>query len=236
MCVVPIKLRCRQTNKSISTFALLDNCSQGTFVDDSLLKKMGATGPTTSITVSTINGDKQITSKIIKNLEVTSQHGDTWISLDKCMSQQSLTVTVDEVPTQKSIEPWEYLHRIKDELSPSNMVTIGILIGADCKKALEPIEVIQSQGDGPFAYKTRLGWCVVGSLNKFNHPLKGLQCHRIVVNNTHPTSIHCFATMKPTKDLGVAEMLKKIYTDDFTEHQSPSANQTVPTRTFHITI
>ena len=86
MCMVPIKLRCRQNNKSISTFALLDKCSQGTFVDDSLLKKMGATGPTTSITVSTINGDKQITSKIIKNLEVTSQHGDTWISLDKCVS------------------------------------------------------------------------------------------------------------------------------------------------------
>ena len=108
------------------------------------------------------------------------------------------------------------------------MVTICILIGADCKKALEPIEVIQSQRDGPFAYKIRLGWCVVGSLNKFDHPLKGLQCHQIVVNSTHPTSTHCFATMKPIKDLGVAGMLKKIYTDDFTGHQSPSANQTVP--------
>ena len=28
----------------------------------------------------------------------------------------------------------------------------------------KPLEVIASQGDGPYAYRDRLGWCVVGNL------------------------------------------------------------------------
>ena len=32
-------------------------------------------------------------------------------------------------------------------------------------KALEPTKIIESEGGGPYAYKTRLGWCVVGSIN-----------------------------------------------------------------------
>ena len=32
-------------------------------------------------------------------------------------------------------------------------------------KALETTRILQSQDGGPYAYKTRLGWCVVGPIN-----------------------------------------------------------------------
>ena len=44
-------------------------------------------------------------------------------------------------------------------------VQVGLLIGANCMKALEPTKIIHSEGGGPYAYKTRLVWCVVGSIN-----------------------------------------------------------------------
>ena len=34
---------------------------------------------------------------------------------------------------------------------------IGLLIGADCAKALEPQEVIPSKNGGPFTFKRTLG-------------------------------------------------------------------------------
>ena len=38
----------------------------------------------------------------------------------------------------------------------------GILIGGNCPRALEPIEVIPCQFDGPYAFRSVLGWCVTG--------------------------------------------------------------------------
>ena len=40
-------------------------------------------------------------------------------------------------------------------------IEIGLLIGANCGKALEPQEVIPSKDGVQFAYKSPLGWCVV---------------------------------------------------------------------------
>ena len=41
---------------------------------------------------------------------------------------------------------------------------IGLQIGAGCAKALEPQEVIPSKNGGLFAFRTTLGWRVVGPL------------------------------------------------------------------------
>ena len=41
---------------------------------------------------------------------------------------------------------------------------IGLLIGGNCSKAVEPEEVLPSKDSGPFAFRTPLAWCVVGLL------------------------------------------------------------------------
>ena len=43
-------------------------------------------------------------------------------------------------------------------------IEIGLIIGANCTKALETEEVIPSKDGGQFACKSLLGWCVVGPL------------------------------------------------------------------------
>ena len=232
MCVVPVKMR-GDNKKVIHTFALLDNCSQGTFVDESLLSELNVTGPTTTVGISTINGNSRMTSKIITGIEVASStlHGNnTWININRCLSQPSLKVSADEVPTAKSIEPWPHLHRIRHELSHTNNATIGLLIGADCIRALEPIQVIPSERGSPFAYKTRLGWCVVGPLRQANINLD-VKCNRIAIND-HPNSRsrHRFVPSTPIKDLGIVEMLQGMYHHDFFEspNHAPTKPQSAP--------
>ena len=39
-----------------------------------------------------------------------------------------------------------------------------MLIGANCLKALESVEIIATQDGGPYAYKTKLGWYIVGPI------------------------------------------------------------------------
>ena len=57
----------------MSTFDFLDTCSQGTFVTDDLLKKLGLSGVRTSINIKTLNGDKKVKSSLIEGLMVSKQ-------------------------------------------------------------------------------------------------------------------------------------------------------------------
>ena len=94
---------------------------------------------------------------------------------------------------------------------------MDLLIGSNCLEALEPVEVIPRQNDGPRAIKTALGWCEVG-------PIK-TQCHNVVLCNwitvtktdSGKTAEHHCEIEKGCGGIGVKEMLKKMYMTDFNE-------------------
>ena len=43
-------------------------------------------------------------------------------------------------------------------------ITVHLFIWTNCLKVLEPLEVIPSQGNGPYAIRTAFGWCVIGPI------------------------------------------------------------------------
>ena len=45
------------SDKEVKTFALLDTCSQGAFVTEDLISKLGVSGVKTSINIKTLNGN-----------------------------------------------------------------------------------------------------------------------------------------------------------------------------------
>ena len=57
ICVVPAELRHGESSETLKTDALLDSCSQGTFILERLLKTFGIKVSTTSITIKTLNGE-----------------------------------------------------------------------------------------------------------------------------------------------------------------------------------
>ena len=54
--------------------------------------------------------------------------------------------------------------KISSFLGENDNISVDLLIGANCVEALQPLEVIPSQQDGPYAYRTILGWYVVGPI------------------------------------------------------------------------
>jgi len=78
--------------------------------------------------------------------------------------QQKLKVSKEEIATSEKIKRWEYLHKIEKQVCQKDDVTIGILISANLAACLEPIEVIPSENDGPYALKSKLDWVIIGPL------------------------------------------------------------------------
>ena len=72
MCIVPVRVKRKCSVNEIQTFALLDSCSQGTFMLDKLDKAVGASGRKTFTTIKTINGEHTSSSMATENLQVAN--------------------------------------------------------------------------------------------------------------------------------------------------------------------
>ena len=94
-------------------------------------------------------------------------------------TQNQLPVDTNEGTTPKKLQKLKYLEPILGEISEKDGIQVDLLIGANCVMALEPIKVISGEAQGPYAYKTVLGWCVVGPMGVEKAYLKEMKCNNI---------------------------------------------------------
>ena len=101
------------------------------------------------------------------------------------------------------------------EIGGNESTTVNLLIGANCLKAMEPQEVIPSQGNERYAIRTALGWWVVGQID--TKESKRISCYRIVVTeaSSGDTAGHHFAIEDNCQEVGIQEMLMKLYMQGF---------------------
>ena len=85
--------------------------------------------------------------------------------MPRIYNRKHLPVDKKEVATPDKIEEWDYLKTISPEITQIDDVEVGLLIGANCMKALEPLKVIASNTGGLYAYQTHLVWCIVGPIS-----------------------------------------------------------------------
>ena len=217
MCVVPVNLTYSCSGKTVKTHALLDSCSQGTFMLEKLLRYLGVNGLKTSITIKTVNGEVNNKTTLAEGLKVSRSRDEDgeWIELPKTFMKRYLPVDQDDLATPSKLKQWKYLEGIMDKICKRDYISAGLLIGANCTKALEPLNIIPSCDNGPYAFQTRLGWCIVGPVNGGNR--KGISCSPISVKmaDTNGTGKHHFQVKTDVRETGIKEILDKMYSEEF---------------------
>ena len=172
MCIVPVRISCENNKQTeLEVYALLDENCQGTFILESVADKLSATKRPTCITTETINGSKTDTSFAVNGLIVKalpkfeSEYGASTITLPTAYTREMLTCHGEEVPTPQKIEDWPHLQDISTRIPAyKTSIPLGLIIGANCPKILEPQEVIPSSECGPYASRSLLGWRIVGPI------------------------------------------------------------------------
>lgn len=79
---------------------------------------------------------------------MSSLEGDDFIELTGVFAQKTIPASKENIPTHEDVDRWPHLQGVR---IPSLNADIGLLIGTDVAKALEPEEVIRSVKDGPYA-------------------------------------------------------------------------------------
>lgn len=159
--IVPVCVKAQKGTKTVTTYAFLDPGSSATFATESLINQLNMNGRNISISLRTMGNVSIVNTCIVNGLEISSLDGDEFIELSEVFSQKNIPVTKDNIPRQEGVNGWPHLKEVK---LPTIQAEVGLLIGANVPKAMEPLQVISSVDDGPYAVRTILGWTVNGPL------------------------------------------------------------------------
>ena len=105
--------------------------------------RLGASGRKTETIIKTLNEDQEFAPTVISGLKVASdmkrvrQH---WLNLPPTYTREEL----EEVATRDKVAEWEHLKELVDKVPRKSDIKTGLLIAANCAKALETEEVIPS--------------------------------------------------------------------------------------------
>ena len=184
----------------------------------------------TTLNLKTLHGGKTESTMVVEGIKVTRLSGgdSSLLPLPKLYTRREIPVDKEETATPAKIREWKHLRSISNEIVQRDDVQVGLLIGANCMKALESTKIIHSEGGGPYAYKTRLGRCVVGPTNCIS---KGIttssNCVALRDVASSKFASHYFAIEKSVKDVSLEEMFQAMYRNDFNESQLVGASTTL---------
>ena len=182
--IIPVKVRQRSTGKMIGTYALYDNASSACFITEDLRDQLHAKSTDMVLKLQTLHGSEYIDTSCVSDLEVMSFTCENPIQLPKTYTRQEIPVDRDQIPRREVFQQCPHLACIVDELPPYfPHLSIGLLIGVNCPRALEPVKVIPAEGNGPFAVLYRHGWTINGPVQLSYDSHGGVYCHRIVLKD-----------------------------------------------------
>ena len=107
MCIVSVQVWHKNSGKEITTFAVLNTCSQGTFITTGWMGQLKTSGMQTFIDIKTLIGHQKESSYIVEGLSVSkapvSDGKRKWINLPSAFSKkETLWIPVKSQPLGSS--------------------------------------------------------------------------------------------------------------------------------------
>lgn len=195
--VLPVKLSHR--NKSIVTWAFLDEGSGSTLLSKEIAKSLEISGPRSTMCLSWTNGVTQTdkNSEVVE-LEISGADGGRKFHMQNVRTIEKLELPLPSEKLLKSLKDYKHLEGIKVPEIPIH--TPGILIGLRHSKLCLSYEVREGKWDQPVATLTRLGWAVYGNTGR--------------KSSQNSLTAVCRVCECPSLDENLNETVKKFFTTE----------------------
>lgn len=179
MPILPVQVKSTKGNKVIQTYAFLDPGSSATFCSEYLMKELNMCGKRVNIFLRTMGQEQSVSCNVIDGFEISGINSNHFFPLPDVYTQKKMPVSSGDIITQKELCKWSYLDKVR---IPYIQADVDLLIGMNASDVIEPYEIINSHGNGPFAIKTLLGWVVNGTMVG-NSDRKNENGHSVVTVN-----------------------------------------------------
>jgi hypothetical protein len=128
--ILPVKVRQKGSNKSITTYAFYDNGSGGSFMSENLQNQLGMKGVQTALQLGTMHGQSYVKSNVLTDLIVTDLNDKNPIEINKLFTRKFIPVEHNQIPTPEIVSNWNHLEKVGMDI-PSYQpdLEISLLIG-----------------------------------------------------------------------------------------------------------
>ena len=141
-------------DKKVNTFAFLDSGSTHSFATNSLLNQVGMQdAPSRQVTLTTVERDVSIPTRLATGLHITDIYGDNEMELPMLYSMEKIPAEPSDFPKQEEVRRWDHLRDV--ELPEPEMTEVGLLLGSKCVS-----------GHGTKACDSKCGWESVRSADE----------------------------------------------------------------------
>ena len=124
---------------------MLDSCSQGSLRQEDLIKELQLSGRKTTFNLKTLNIERTESKVLIDGMDVKGVSGNNnMIKLSKMYARTELPVDKEGIATPDKIKQSDYLKVIPSDITQPDGIKVGLLIGANCMKALESLKVMMA--------------------------------------------------------------------------------------------
>ena len=146
-------------NRQVKAYTVLDDQSDTCFVTDDVINKLGVTGPAIKLELGTMHAIEKIDTQRIDGLVVSRYDSKVDIPLPKTYTRTHIPGQRGQIPRPETARKYEHLEKIADEIPPyEEHLSIGLLIGNNCVRALKPRSIVPGRSNDPYAIRTTLGW------------------------------------------------------------------------------
>ena len=175
-------------------YAMLDTQSDSSFITEGTARALGLQGVDTRLSLSTMTAsDKVVRCQRYGGLEIRGLSSNQKIPLPPVFSRRVIPINYQHIPCPEMVDYWPHLEDLRDKITPRMDVEVGLLIGYDCSRALEPLEVVSAPEatNGPFGQRTELGWGIVGVISQSRNTSMNRSgySHHIVANQITESQI-----------------------------------------------
>ena len=146
--------------QSKSTYALLDQASEATFIHSNLAKDLNLKGTRSTLSIKSLTGSTSINAeKVTVTVEAVERtHEDSKLLVRDVIVTDNFDVHLKVVPRKDNLLGWKHLSDVN--FPEVECEEIQMLIGAD-NPAVFITEQVRVGGPGePWAFKYKLGWAL----------------------------------------------------------------------------
>ena len=206
-CLGVIPVRLTGPKGQVYTYALLDNGSDKTLLEQNQARQLGLRGQTIDFTLNALGtgaeGEKFYGQEF--DLKIQALEGEGVINARRVWTVKSLPISADLAAKQRDVDCFPHLKGITLPSLIGGRVTL--IVGMDNPDAHRASEQRVGKAGEPLAERTPLGWVVRGP-----------------VGVSSPRSAN--VNLCTVQDMNITDTLKKMYEEDFVEKQ-PLRNHTV---------
>ncbi|XP_036347873.1 uncharacterized protein LOC118757253, partial [Rhagoletis pomonella] len=152
-------------NGSFAIYAMIDEGSSITLLEESIANSLGVKGRTTPLTLQWYNKKKITEKSRVLNLQVSAESRNTSYQLKNVYTIKQL-----DLPTQ-TFERNNYSNLINLPIANYSSVKPALLIGLDNSHLCVAKEMVSCGPNEPIAIATKLGWVVYGPTKVGSGPI-----------------------------------------------------------------